>query len=162
VHRACAHSIIVTVVRNPASILQMNDLEPLHILQIDDETAFPRVPGTPKPGGVSPLSCRGVSSLYCAYMSASRNMHYGKFLQVFAKFLRLTFATSRAFPRSVLAIRPKKSRANTWRPAFTWRGRGTIYRKGLSPKSGDRPVENRSGIAGRAAVDSLPKKAAAL
>src|SRR5258708_40096935 len=26
-------------------------------------------PGTPKPAGVSPLSCRGVSSLYCAYMS---------------------------------------------------------------------------------------------
>src|ERR1700758_2148420 len=24
-------------------------------------------PGTPEPGGVSPLSCRGVSSLYCAY-----------------------------------------------------------------------------------------------
>src|ERR1700758_3287786 len=26
-------------------------------------------PGTPEPGGVSPLSCRGVSSLYCAYSS---------------------------------------------------------------------------------------------
>src|ERR1700752_789870 len=24
-------------------------------------------PGTPEPGGVSPLLCRGVSSLYCAY-----------------------------------------------------------------------------------------------
>src|SRR5258707_8842192 len=24
-------------------------------------------PGTPEPEGVSPLSCRGVSSLYCAY-----------------------------------------------------------------------------------------------
>src|SRR5215472_7932749 len=24
-------------------------------------------PGTPEPAGVSPLSCRGVSSLYCAY-----------------------------------------------------------------------------------------------
>jgi hypothetical protein len=30
----------VTSVSNPASILQMNDLEPLHILQIDDETEF--------------------------------------------------------------------------------------------------------------------------
>src|SRR5580692_12762617 len=36
-------------------------------------------PGTPKPGGVSPLSCRGVSSLYCAYMSKSGNGAYGKF-----------------------------------------------------------------------------------
>src|SRR6202023_403313 len=25
-------------------------------------------PGTPEPGDVSPLSCRGVSSLYCAYI----------------------------------------------------------------------------------------------
>ena len=35
-------------------------------------------PGTPEPGDVSPLSCRGVSSLYCAYMSKSRKGHYGK------------------------------------------------------------------------------------
>src|SRR5580693_279281 len=28
-------------------------------------------PGTPEPGEVSPLYCRGVSSLYCAYSSGS-------------------------------------------------------------------------------------------
>src|SRR5437868_11241768 len=35
-------------------------------------------PGTPEPGGVSPLSCRGVSSLYCAYRPLSRNRGSGK------------------------------------------------------------------------------------
>src|SRR5215469_2055766 len=29
--------------------------------------------GTPQPGGVSPLLCTGVSSLYCAYKFLSRN-----------------------------------------------------------------------------------------
>jgi len=28
-------------------------------------------PGTPEPGGVSPLLCRGVSSLYCAYKNCT-------------------------------------------------------------------------------------------
>src|ERR1700732_5019693 len=31
-------------------------------------------PGTPEPAGVSPLSCRGVSSLYCAYRSQTHNV----------------------------------------------------------------------------------------
>src|ERR1700747_3630337 len=35
-------------------------------------------PGTPEPGDVSPLLCRGVSSLYCAYTPKSRNGCYGK------------------------------------------------------------------------------------
>src|ERR1700730_9282856 len=35
-------------------------------------------PGTPEPGEVSPLYCRGVSSLYCAYTRESRNESYGK------------------------------------------------------------------------------------
>src|SRR3984893_8008750 len=35
-------------------------------------------PGTPEPGGVSPLSCRGVSSLYCAYTRKSHNRRSGK------------------------------------------------------------------------------------
>src|SRR5246127_1119003 len=35
-------------------------------------------PGTPKPGRVSPLLCRGVSSLYCAYIRYSQNHHLGK------------------------------------------------------------------------------------
>src|SRR5271165_4171514 len=35
-------------------------------------------PGTPEPGGVSPLLCRGVSSLYCAYSHLSDNGSSGK------------------------------------------------------------------------------------
>src|SRR3974377_305108 len=35
-------------------------------------------PRPPKPGGVSPLLCRGVSSLYCAYNYASTLRHYAK------------------------------------------------------------------------------------
>src|ERR1700740_384800 len=35
-------------------------------------------PGTPEPGGVSPLSCRGVSSLYCAYSPKSRKVDFWK------------------------------------------------------------------------------------
>src|SRR5712671_93469 len=31
-------------------------------------------PGTPEPAGVSPLSCRGVSSLYCAYRACRRKI----------------------------------------------------------------------------------------
>src|SRR6202011_2279456 len=31
-------------------------------------------PGTPEPGDVSPLSCRGVSSLYCAYTFAAADL----------------------------------------------------------------------------------------
>jgi hypothetical protein len=48
VHRRWAHSTIGERVSNPPSILQMNDLGPLHIIQIDDEielrasTAFGR------------------------------------------------------------------------------------------------------------------------
>src|SRR6516165_2621124 len=34
-------------------------------------------PGTPEPGGVSPLLCRGVSSLYCAYTSSTRSLVIG-------------------------------------------------------------------------------------
>src|SRR6476660_2481982 len=35
-------------------------------------------PGTPEPGGVSPLLCRGVSSLYCVYIRMSRNWPSGR------------------------------------------------------------------------------------
>ncbi len=35
-------------------------------------------PGTPEPAGVSPLLCRGVSSLYCAYKRESDNSDSGK------------------------------------------------------------------------------------
>jgi hypothetical protein len=35
-------------------------------------------PATPEPAGVSPLSCRGVSSLYCGYTRRPHNMVYVK------------------------------------------------------------------------------------
>src|ERR1700730_13653862 len=35
-------------------------------------------PGTPEPGGVSPLLCTGVSSLYCAYIRVTDKLHSGK------------------------------------------------------------------------------------
>src|SRR3974377_655994 len=34
-------------------------------------------PRAPKPGGVSPLLCRGVSSLYCAYRWKTDNRAFG-------------------------------------------------------------------------------------
>src|SRR6476620_8505098 len=37
-------------------------------------------PGTPEPGGVSPLSCRGVSSLYCAYKMCLSRIEKSQFL----------------------------------------------------------------------------------
>src|ERR1700751_2752216 len=40
-------------------------------------------PGTPEPGEVSPLSCKGVSSLYCAYTQMSHNIYYGKLQGLF-------------------------------------------------------------------------------
>jgi hypothetical protein len=45
VHRRWAHSTIGERVSNPASILQMNDLGPLHIIQIDDEIELPASTG---------------------------------------------------------------------------------------------------------------------
>src|SRR6516165_6573666 len=35
-------------------------------------------PRTPKPGRVSPLLCRGVSSLYCSYICLTRNQRFEK------------------------------------------------------------------------------------
>src|SRR5580704_12533486 len=37
-------------------------------------------PGTPEPAGVSPLYCRGVSSLYCAYSSCHSRIEKSQFL----------------------------------------------------------------------------------
>src|ERR1700730_1261118 len=48
-------------------------------------------PGTPEPGEVSPLYCRGVSSLYCAYNVSAHNIVFWKVSRVSAgpqRFLR--------------------------------------------------------------------------
>src|SRR6476659_3120074 len=42
-------------------------LKPAELLLAHRQHRQGAPPGTPEPGGVSPLSCRGVSSLYCAY-----------------------------------------------------------------------------------------------
>src|ERR1700731_2233440 len=42
-------------------------LKPAELLLAHRQHRHGAPPGTPEPGGVSPLSCRGVSSLYCAY-----------------------------------------------------------------------------------------------
>src|SRR6478672_1925213 len=47
-------------------------LKPTELLLAHRQHRHSAPPGTPEPGGVSPLSCRGVSSLYCAY---TRWMH---------------------------------------------------------------------------------------
>src|SRR5580693_838663 len=43
-------------------------LKPAELLLAHRQHRQGAPPGTPEPGGVSPLSCRGVSSLYCAYI----------------------------------------------------------------------------------------------
>src|ERR1700739_695388 len=49
---------------NPQQYLKTTELLPAH----RHHRHHGAPPGTPKPGGVSPLLCRGVSSLYCVYM----------------------------------------------------------------------------------------------
>src|SRR5215469_1453578 len=41
-------------------------------------------PRTPKPGRVSPLLCRGVSSLYCSYKALAWNTYFWKMLEGYA------------------------------------------------------------------------------
>src|SRR6202048_1107883 len=53
-------------------------LKPAELLLAHRQPRQGAPPGTPEPGGVSPLSCRGVSSLYCAYTEKSRKGCYGK------------------------------------------------------------------------------------
>src|SRR6478735_6459211 len=48
-------------------------LKPAELLLAHRQHRQGAPPGTPEPGGVSPLSCRGVSSLYCAYTCACVN-----------------------------------------------------------------------------------------
>src|SRR5580692_6251870 len=54
-------------------------LKPAELLLAHRQHRQGAPPGTPEPGGVSPLSCRGVSSLYCAYSCGAHNARSGKF-----------------------------------------------------------------------------------
>src|ERR1700680_3768954 len=49
-------------------------LKPAELLLAHRQHRQGAPPGTPEPGGVSPLSCRGVSSLYCAYTQCRRKI----------------------------------------------------------------------------------------
>src|SRR5258708_6437470 len=49
-------------------------LKPAELLLAHRQHRQGAPPGTPEPGGVSPLSCRGVSSLYCAYIGCRRKI----------------------------------------------------------------------------------------
>src|SRR6202047_3131456 len=51
-------------------------LKPAELLLAHRQHRQGAPPGTPEPGGVSPLSCRGVSSLYCAYRRGADNRDY--------------------------------------------------------------------------------------
>src|SRR3984893_14117660 len=54
-------------------------LKPAELLLAHRQHRQGAPPGTPEPGGVSPLLCTGVSSLYCAYNEMSHNIYYGKY-----------------------------------------------------------------------------------
>src|SRR6476660_1289369 len=60
-------------------------LKPAELLLAHRQHRQGAPPGTPEPGGVSPLSCRGVSSLYCAYSvcaPSGGNMQRWRFLVI--------------------------------------------------------------------------------
>ena len=57
--------------------LQQN-LKPAELLLAHRHHRHGAPSGTPKPGGVSPLLCTGVSPLYCAYEFLAHNIYYGK------------------------------------------------------------------------------------
>src|SRR6476646_728031 len=52
-------------------------LKPAELLLAHRQHRQGAPPGTPEPGGVSPLSCRGVSSLYCAYSGCAPEFSVG-------------------------------------------------------------------------------------
>src|ERR1700730_4797678 len=54
-------------------------LKPAELLLAHRQHRHGAPPGTPEPGGVSPLSCRGVSSLYCAYRLSAQKRASGNF-----------------------------------------------------------------------------------
>ena len=57
--------------------LQQN-LKPAELLLAHRHHRHGATPRTPKPEGVSPQLCTGVSSLYCVYTGMSHNIYYGK------------------------------------------------------------------------------------
>src|SRR6266446_5625803 len=66
-------------------------------------------PGTPEPAGVSPLSCRGVSSLYCAYSALpgkpmKRNIDQGRLAISTELSAANTHSTASARPRGSVGI----------------------------------------------------------
>src|ERR1700726_815266 len=81
-------------------------LKPAELLLAHRQHRQGAPPGTPEPGGVSPLSCRGVSSLYCAYMRKSRNSFYYRPRPESAEELELLKRLHRIFTDSPTSGRP--------------------------------------------------------
>src|ERR1700729_917141 len=61
----------------PAGLHPQQHLEPTEVLLAHRHRPGAS-PATPEPAGVSPLSCRGVSSLYCITGESRIIAHYGK------------------------------------------------------------------------------------
>jgi hypothetical protein len=68
--------IIAVPMMLPTSM--MTHLKPTELLLAHRHDRHGAPSGTPKPSGVSPLLCTGVSSLYCAYIKSAGNGLYGK------------------------------------------------------------------------------------
>src|ERR1700733_5952092 len=52
----------------PPRLNPQQHVEPVELLLAHRQHRHDASPGTPKPGGVSSLFCRGVPSLYCSYI----------------------------------------------------------------------------------------------
>src|SRR5580692_10219386 len=94
-------------------------LKPAELLLAHRQHRQGAPPGTPEPGGVSPLSCRGVSSLYCAYTGCARisslwklkqpdhAFHYPRTYRPLILNSSMNFKT--ALPALLLASSPRRS-----------------------------------------------------
>src|SRR5260370_25350931 len=80
-------------------------------------------PGTPEPGKVSPLYCRGVSSLYCAYMGCPRNTRSGKVAASWMSLIKIPdeLVAIRLSEGATAEILAKRSRfTSTLSGPFSW------------------------------------------
>ena len=77
----------------PAGLHAQQHLKPAELLLAHRHHRHGAPPGTPEPGGVSPLFCRGVSSLYCGYTRRPHNRLYDKSTHDMAVEVRYDTAT---------------------------------------------------------------------
>ena len=105
----------------PAGLHPQQHLEPNELLLAHRHRRHGASPATPEPAGVSPLSCRGVSSLYCGYSLQSPFGRYGK-----SGRRRSAGGPSvprpRAKDRQALRLSVAGSAQRRWRGSGSWRG----------------------------------------